>query len=176
MRLPGMAGGTGVPGDLLVTLRIPHARTHGGRSQTWARPPAGRDAYHRSSARPHNRAAGGPGVVPPDFDAHATGRPEGGRASAPSADVIELEVPVTVMEAIRGGVVEIQTPIGSRKVNLPPGCGGRTLKIRTRSRTGQVADTTFVLKLKVVLPTELDAEALHALEVLERAYRRPLPR
>ncbi len=179
VRLPGMAGGHGVPGDLLVTLRMPRAHTPGARGAPWARPPGAREAYHQGAAshRPHTARASG--HARPEYHApprrEPTSQPPRG-SSTPEDGVMELEVPVTVMEAIRGGVVEIQTPIGSRKVNLPPGCGGRTLRIRTRSRTGQVADTTFVLKLQVVLPTQLDAEALQALEILERAYRRPLPR
>ncbi len=88
-------------------------------------------------------------------------------------DDLEMDLPITFVESIRGGVVEVATPSGSVKVKLPPGAAaGTRMRLKGRGlppagRGTRQGDLYLVLR-----PTpppageELDA----ALEALEAAY------
>ena len=39
----------------------------------------------------------------------------------PEGDNLEVEVPITIVEAVRGGTVEVPTLDGTKKIRVPPG-------------------------------------------------------
>ncbi|MCO4747592.1 MAG: DnaJ domain-containing protein [Proteobacteria bacterium] len=85
-------------------------------------------------------------------------------------DNLELEVPITVGEAVRGGSITVPTPTGDVKVTVPAGItASKRLRLRGRGvQTKQPGD--LYLSLRIVLP---DAEAegvAEAAEMLEGAY------
>lgn len=94
---------------------------------------------------------------------------------ARDGDDLELEVPVTVLEALRGASIAVPTPTGEIKVNVPPGSSsGTKLRIRGRGvqRSGNPGD--LYLALKVVVPDTSEEDAIAAAETLEKAYPGPV--
>ncbi len=74
---------------------------------------------------------------------------------------IQLELPVSLAEAVAGGSVEVPTVQGKVAVKIPPGSNsGTTLRLKGRGvsdRKGGKTGDQFV-KLKVMLPDELDQD------------------
>lgn len=88
-----------------------------------------------------------------------------------SGDDLELEVPVTVLEAIRGASITVPTPAGDIRLNVPAGVRtGTKLRVRGRGvqRKGSPGDLYVVLR--PVVPESSDPEVLAAAERIERAY------
>jgi DnaJ-class molecular chaperone len=84
-----------------------------------------------------------------------------------SGDDLELEVPITVVEALRGGPINVPTPTGDVKVNVPPGANnGTRLRIRGRGvQKSPAGDLYLILRPTLPPPTEatlLAAEAMSA--------------
>jgi curved DNA-binding protein len=86
-------------------------------------------------------------------------------------DDLEMDVPVTLLEAVQGGPITVPTPTGPTRVNLPQNCAGA--KLRLRGRGVQRADRpgNLILLLRPVLPEQIDAAVLDACRTIERAYR-----
>lgn len=83
---------------------------------------------------------------------------------------LELDVPVTLSEALGGGTIEVPTPAGGRaRVRVPPGSqNGQRLRlsgkgIATAERTGDL-----YLVLRPMLPGAADPEALELAAELDR--------
>lgn len=75
---------------------------------------------------------------------------------------LELEVPITVAEAVRGGPIAVNTPAGSYKVRVPPGTqNGARLRLRGKGVAGDGVEGPgdLVLVLRPQLPTEGDGLA-----------------
>lgn len=116
----------------------------------------------RPSERPPERPAEGAA------DRHAEQRPaERGyerRADAPPAVVVEeapLIVPISVVEALLGGRIDIETPQGKVMLNLP-GCtsGGARFRLRGKGVEGPDGRATdLTVQLRVVVPPVLDPES-----------------
>ena len=86
-------------------------------------------------------------------------------------DDLELEVPITVLEAMRGATITVPTPTGDIRLTVDPGVRlGTRLRIRGRGvqRKGKPGDLYVVLR-PTVPPTD-DPDALAAAECLEQAY------
>lgn len=86
-------------------------------------------------------------------------------------DDLELDVPITVLEALQGGKITVPTPTGRVRVSVPAGCRpGQRLRLRGRGvqREGRPGDLYLVLQPTV--PTSSDAEAIRAAEALESSY------
>jgi curved DNA-binding protein len=91
-----------------------------------------------------------------------------------TGDDLELDVPITVLEALRGASITVPTPTGDVKVSIPAGSSsGARLRIRGRGvqRTGTPGD--LFLRLQVATPPSAP-ELIEAAEVLERAYTKPV--
>jgi DnaJ-class molecular chaperone len=86
-------------------------------------------------------------------------------------DDLEMDVPLTVLEAIRGGSITVPTPTGEVKITVPPGSpSGRRLRLRGKGvqRAGQPGDLYLVLRPTV--PASADPSVLEAAEQIEKAY------
>lgn len=86
-------------------------------------------------------------------------------------DDLEIDVPVTVLEALRGGTITVPTPTGDIKLTVPPGVSsGTRLRVKGRGvqRRGRPGDLYVVLRPAV--PRTEDPEVLAAAERIELAY------
>ncbi len=87
---------------------------------------------------------------------------------------LEMEVPITVLEAIAGVVVTVPTPTGDVKVTVPPGAkSGTRLRIRNRGIQKKKPGNLYLV-LRPVVPKSDDPEVLAAAERLEAAYEEPV--
>jgi len=86
-------------------------------------------------------------------------------------DDLELEVPITVLEALRGGAITVPTPTGDIRLTVPAGAtSGLRLRVKGRGvqRKGRPGDLFVVLRPTV--PQSEDPEVVAAAERIERAY------
>jgi curved DNA-binding protein len=148
-----LAGEDGRPQTQTLNVRIPPGVNDGGRIRLrgkgapgLAGGPAG-DLWARVRVRPH-----------PVF------RREG-------RDLV-VDVPVTVVEAIRGAKIEVPTLDGHATVTVPPGTdSGQKLRLRGKGIAdpkGGAAGNLYVV-IQVRVPKGLDADADAALDVLAEA-------
>lgn len=85
-------------------------------------------------------------------------------------DDLEMEVPVTVLEAMQGAAITVPTPTGDVKVNVPAGVSpGQRLRLRGRG-IQKAAPGDLYLVLRVAVPAARDPEVLAAAQRLESAY------
>jgi molecular chaperone DnaJ len=88
---------------------------------------------------------------------------------------LTLDVPITVVEAIRGATITVPTLTGEVKLKVPPGSqSGQRMRLRGRGapdpKGGEPGD--LYVRLMVQVPTAASPEELQdALAALERAYR-----
>jgi molecular chaperone DnaJ len=92
---------------------------------------------------------------------------------------LEVELPVTVSEAIQGATVEVPTLSGTKKIRIPPGTKhGSTIRLRgegpPRPKGGGRGDIYYRIQLEV--PTELTDEQREAVEKLSEAFNGDDPR
>ena len=86
-------------------------------------------------------------------------------------DDLEMDLPITVLEAMRGTTITVPTPTGEVRITVPPGTtSGRKLRLKGRGvqRKGNPGDLYLVLR--PVVPTAPSEEAVKAAEVIEAAY------
>ncbi len=87
-----------------------------------------------------------------------------------AGDHLEMDLPLTPLEAAEGTVVDVELPAGSRKVTIPAGSlkGGK-LRLRGQGpkRSGRRCDVLLVLQ--VVLPTTINDAVLEAARTLTEA-------
>jgi len=95
-------------------------------------------------------------------------RSESARRDAPprSEGTEELVVPITVAECLLGGRIEVETPQGRVRVNVPP-CTGGGARLRLRGKghddaSGEPVD--LVVRLRVVPPPLVDDESRELIE------------
>jgi len=84
---------------------------------------------------------------------------------------VVMDLPLTCLEAYRGGRVSVETPGGTVRVKIPPGSRtGQKLRLRGKGpeRRGQRVD--LMLRLIVELPEGQSDEVAKALEQVEAAY------
>lgn len=179
LRVPGQGiSQYGPPGDLLVTLNIQGGAARGGYPNG-----SSHHGYQHHSPR-NGRPSGGPRYEPPGgfggphrrtASERYPGAPGRGAAHAPpesprSEPDMELVVPITIMEAIQGGIIFVPTPVGTKRINLPPNCAGKKVRLKVQSQTSMTAPVIILMTLQVVLPAELDAKTYEAMRTIERAY------
>ena len=87
-----------------------------------------------------------------------------------SGDDLEMDLPVTLLEAVYGGPVVVPTPTGPSCVQLPPNCAGTRLRLRGRGIQRPDRPGNLILVVKLVLPDTLDEAALEACRTVESAY------
>jgi DnaJ-class molecular chaperone len=139
----GDDGTDGTYGDLLCELRVvgqPTARDTG-----TTRPSPARSPRARAPATDRERAAGPTAGSPP--------------SSATTAADAVLEI--SLIEALLGGRVEVDTPTGRVRVTIPAGSsGGARLRLRGRGSNG----TDHHVLLRIIVPKNLDGESRRLIE------------
>lgn len=84
---------------------------------------------------------------------------------------LEMELPITIGEAIHGATVEVPTPTGPVKVKIPPGAqSGQRLRVKGKGvpAHGKAAAGDLYLRLMVRVPE--DGVPRDAVEKIDRAY------
>lgn len=123
------------------------------------------------------------------------GQGEPGQAGGPNGDVLleirvlphpflrrkgqdlELDVPITIHEAMAGAKVEVPTPWGRVKVTIPAGSqNGRRMRLRGKGLAARrdLAEGDLYLVLRPTPPETDEAEAMQLAESLQRFYTRDL--
>jgi DnaJ-class molecular chaperone len=86
-------------------------------------------------------------------------------------DDLEIDVPITVLEAIRGARITVPTPSGDVPVTVPPGAlPGQRLRVAGQGVQRPASPGDLYLILRPTLPQSDDPTVLAAAEALERAY------
>lgn len=84
-----------------------------------------------------------------------------------------LEVPLTIAEAMRGGRIEVPTPDGPVRVNVPAGAtSGQRLRLRGKGVPTAGGRGDLYLVLRPTPPARKDAEAIKLAEALDPLYDR----
>lgn len=91
-------------------------------------------------------------------------------------DDLEMDVPITLLEAIEGGAIAVPTPTGPKRVSLPPQCGGARLRLRGRGVQRPGRPGHLILHLRLQLPKLISDEVREACRVIEGAYAGDLRR
>ncbi len=85
-------------------------------------------------------------------------------------DDLELDLPITVLEAMQGAVVTVPTPTGDVKVTIPAGARpGQRLRIKGRGVQRRVPGHLYLI-LQPTPPETDDPDVLMAAQRLEEAY------
>jgi molecular chaperone DnaJ len=92
---------------------------------------------------------------------------------------LEVDLPVTVSEAIQGATVEVPTLSGTKRIRIPPGTGhGSTQRLRgegpPKPKGGVRGDIRYRIQIEV--PKELTDEQREAVEKLGEAFNGHDPR
>lgn len=84
---------------------------------------------------------------------------------------LEMDVPITIGEAMRGAKVVVPTPTGEVNVTIPEGTStGTKLRLRGRGVQARSGKGDLYLILRPTPPSSKDEEILAAVDVLEAAY------
>ncbi|MDG1481628.1 MAG: DnaJ domain-containing protein [Myxococcota bacterium] len=86
------------------------------------------------------------------------GRRDAPKAPEPGADI---DLPISIAEALLGGRVEVDTPSGRVRLSLPP-CSSSGTRLRLRGRGLQGSD--IYVCLRIVVPQALDEESRQLIE------------
>jgi len=92
-----------------------------------------------------------------------------------SEDDLEMDVPITILEALKGGSITVPTPTGDIKLKVPAGArSGTRMRIKGRGvqRRGRPGDLYLVLRPEV--PQASTAALVEAAEAFEEAYDTPV--
>ena len=143
--------------DEIHDLRVPPGTAHGEvlRSRNYG--DAGTDGTHGDlvcEVRIVGRAAPDPVPGP-----RTGARPE--RVPEPASDPSEVVLPISVVEALLGGRVPVDTPQGRVFVTLRPGTGDG-VRLRLRGKGDDGGD--LFVRPRIVLPRDLDDESVELIE------------
>lgn len=87
-----------------------------------------------------------------------------------SGDDLEMEIPLTVLEAMQGTKLTVPTPTGDVKVSIPAGVkSGQRLRLKNRGIQKSVPGHLYLI-LQPAVPTSTDPGVLAAAQRLEEAY------
>jgi DnaJ-class molecular chaperone len=87
-----------------------------------------------------------------------------------AGDDLEMDVPLTVLEAMRGTSITVPTPTGDVKVKIPAGVQpGQRLRMKGRGVQKPVPGHLYLVLLPTP-PKTSDPEVLIAAQRLEEAY------
>ncbi|MEZ4236005.1 MAG: DnaJ C-terminal domain-containing protein [Myxococcota bacterium] len=90
-------------------------------------------------------------------------------------DDLELEVPITVLEALQGASITVPTPTGDVRLTVPAGVrSGTRMRIPGRGIQKRGTPGDLYLILRPVVPETEDPAVLAAAETIERAYGGPV--
>jgi curved DNA-binding protein len=160
----GNAGADGAPyGELVCTVRVvrPTVRVASGPHAADGAP-GGRQRMP-SDARNQRAPSPPPAEPAPPPSAPRVDAPDvpPGASTPAAGSGGTLLVNISVTEALLGGRIEIDTPSGRVRVNLPP-CTSSGARLRLRGRGVDGADLTA--ELRIVVPRELDEESRALIE------------
>jgi DnaJ-class molecular chaperone len=86
-------------------------------------------------------------------------------------DDLEMDLPITVLEAIRGASIPVPTPTGEIKVTVPRGAAsGTRLRIKGKGVQKPAQPGDLYLVLRPTVPESVDPAVIEAAERIERAY------
>ncbi len=92
---------------------------------------------------------------------------------------LEVKVPITITEAIRGGTVEVPTLNGTKRIRIPAGTEHGTIQ-RLRGegppRAGERGRGDIRYRLEIEIPHDLDRDQEKAVEALAEAFNGSDPR
>ena len=84
---------------------------------------------------------------------------------------VEMELPISFMEAITGAEVEVPTIDGSVMLKIPPGVStGSKLRIKGKGAGSGVKRGNQIVNLKVVMPKEVNPALKSAVENLKSQF------
>ncbi|TVQ61101.1 MAG: J domain-containing protein [Phycisphaerales bacterium] len=90
---------------------------------------------------------------------------------------LELTLPLTIAEAVFGGIVTVPTPTGPVQLNVPPGTGsGRKLRLRGRgvgAAQGEAGDLYAVVRLEPPKPEDLTDPERDTLRAISDRMKHP---
>jgi len=92
---------------------------------------------------------------------------------------LEVEVPITISEAVQGGTVEVPTLSGSKRIRVAPGTKhGTVQRLRGEGppRSGGRARADILYRLEIEVPKELSEEQREAIEKLDQVFNGANPR
>lgn len=90
-------------------------------------------------------------------------------------DDLEMEVPITVLEALQGGAITVPTPTGDVKVTIPPNVrSGTRLRLKGRGVQKQPTPGDLYLVLRPNVPDTTSPEAIAAAQAMNEYYARPV--
>jgi DnaJ-class molecular chaperone len=85
------------------------------------------------------------------------------------ADNLRLTVPITALEAYRGGPIDVQTPWGRVALKLPAGSqNGQTLRVRGHGVRRSKSQGDLLVTLDVRLPKRSSDKLIDALAELQQ--------
>ena len=137
-----------------LEVTIPRGAGDGSRIRLTGKAPGGRDLVVVTKLRPH-------------------------RVFTRRGDNLEREVPVTLREALLGGEVPVSTLKGRVLLKVPEGTQpGRVMRLKGQGMPRFKGDGTgdLLVRIRVVLPTNLSDEAKAAAERLAELAAQPDPR
>ncbi len=112
------------------------------------------------------RGQGGPGDPPGDILLSVRVRPH--PFLERDGKNLHMDLPVTALEAYRGGPVDVPTPWGGVVLKLPPGSqGGQTLRLRGKGVHAKDGDGDLLVTLVIKLPPPGDEALLARLTALQ---------
>lgn len=130
--------------------------------------PAGAKDGGKLKLKGHGLPARGGG---PTGDLHVTLRVQPHALLRRDEDDLELDVPLTVEEAMCGASITVPTPTGDVKVNLPPGvANGTRLRIKGRGIQKSTPGDLFLV-LRPTVPTSDDPRVREAARLISAAYK-----
>lgn len=88
-----------------------------------------------------------------------------------NGDDLEMEVPITILEALAGGSMTVPTPTGDVKVTIPKGAeNGTRLRLKGKGIQRKGRPGHLYLILRPAIPKSDDPEVLAAAEKLAQAH------
>lgn len=157
----GDAGANGGPyGDLVCDVRVVGAEGRGRRPEP--REHAGREARHpREEARPPREEARAEDRSTFGSEAGQGASSEAGAGVGAGGGEDVRQVAISVVEALLGGRVEVDTPGGRVRVSVPP-CTSSGARLRLRGKGAGGRD--LYVELRIVVPKSLDEESRRLIE------------
>jgi molecular chaperone DnaJ len=90
---------------------------------------------------------------------------------------LEVTVPITIPEALRGGTIEVPTLRGTKKIKVAPGTRHGTIqRLRGEGPPRAKGNGDIRYRLEIAIPTELSEEQSEAAEKLAEAFNGSDPR
>ena len=90
-------------------------------------------------------------------------------------DDLEIEVPITVLEGLKGARIQVPTPTGAVKLSVPERTTqSRRLRVRGKGVQKKGVPGDLYVVLRPTLPDQVDESVLKAARVLEAAYATPI--